>query len=239
MPSTQNHHTQDLPVLGLYLARETLVARKTLYARRTLVACALASAVASLSACFPLIATGVAVGVLATVDRRTYGAQTDDQAIELKATGRLNDSDNKLGGISVTSYNRKVLLTGQVLSEKEKALAEQIVLRVENVRSLHNELTVSGRTGFGVAASDTTITTKVKASLFDTKEVQANTIKVVTESSIVYLMGVVTQREATKAAQVASGVSGVTKVITLWEIITEAELERIQQRPKDEPKKTS
>lgn len=197
----------------------------------------LAASAFSLSACFPLMATGVAVGAFATVDRRTYGAQTDDQAIELKAAGRLNETDRKLGGISVTSYNRKVLLTGQVLSEDDKKIAEQIAARIDNVRSVHNELTVSGRTGLGVAASDSTITAKVKTSLFDGKEVQANTIKVVTEASVVYLMGVVTQREATRAAQIAAGVSGVAKVITVFEVVSEAELEGILRRPKDEQKK--
>ena len=106
---------------------------------RLLLASALFSGLSSLSACFPLVATGVAVGALATADRRTYGAQTDDQAIELKGSGRLNESDKRLGGASITSYNRKVLLTGQVLSEDDKKLAEQIVARVDNVRSLHNE----------------------------------------------------------------------------------------------------
>jgi osmotically-inducible protein OsmY len=204
---------------------------------RALLAAALLAGLSTLSACFPLVATGVAVGALATADRRTYGAQTDDQAIELKASGRLNESDRKLGGISITSYNRKVLLTGQVLSEEDKKIAEQIVARVENVRSLHNELAVSGRTGFGVAASDTTITAKVKTALFDTKEVHANTIKVVTEGSIVYLMGLLTQAEASKAAQVAAGVSGVSKVVTVIETISDADLERVRNRPKEEPKK--
>ena len=204
---------------------------------RVLLASVFMTALASLSACFPLVATGVAVGALATADRRTYGAQTDDQAIELKGSGRLNESDKRLGGVSITSYNRKVLLTGQVLSEDDKKLAEQIMTRIENVRSLHNELAVSGRTGFGVAASDTTITAKVKAALFDAKDVHANTVKVVTEGSIVYLMGILTQKEAAKAAQVAAGVSGVSKVVTVIETISEVELERIQQRPKEEPKK--
>jgi osmotically-inducible protein OsmY len=203
---------------------------------RLLLASALIAGLSSLSACFPLVATGVAVGALATVDRRTYGAQTDDQAIELKGSGRLGESDKRLGGVSITSYNRKVLLTGQVLSEDDKKLAEQIVARVENVRSLHNELSVSGRTGFGVAASDSTITAKVKTALFDTKEVQSSTVKVVTEGSIVYLMGILTQKEAAKAAQVAAGVSGVSKVVTVFEAISDAELERIQRRPNEEQK---
>jgi osmotically-inducible protein OsmY len=209
----------------------------TMISSRLILTAALVGGLASLSGCFPLVATGVAVGALATADRRTYGAQTDDQAIELKGSGRLNNTDKKLGGVSITSYNRKVLLTGQVLSEDDKKLAEQIITRVENVRSLHNELTVSGRTGFGVAASDTTITAKVKTALFDAKEVHANTIKVVTEGSIVYLMGLLTQAEASKASQVAARVSGVSKVVTVIEIISDADLERLHQRPKEEPKK--
>ncbi len=204
---------------------------------RLILATTLACSALSLTACFPLVATGFAVGVLATADRRTYGAQTDDQAIELKASGRLNESDRKLGGIGVTSYNRKVLLTGQVLSENDKKLAEQIVSRIENVRSIHNEISVSGRTSLGVAASDTAITAKVKAALLESKDVQGNTVKVVTEASVVYLMGMVTQREASRASQITSGVSGVAKVVTVFEIISEAELENIQKRAKEEPKK--
>jgi osmotically-inducible protein OsmY len=202
-----------------------------------LVSTLFAVSLSSLTACFPLVATGVAVGAFATADRRTYGAQTDDQAIELKSSSRLSDTEQKLGGVSVTSYNRKVLLTGQVLNAEDKKLAEQIVSRVDNVRSIHNELSISGRTGLGVATSDATITTKVKASFFDAKEVQANTVKVVTEASIVYLMGVLTAKEGARAAQVAAGVSGVSKVVTVFETISDAELERLQQRPKDEPKK--
>jgi osmotically-inducible protein OsmY len=201
-----------------------------------LLACVAITGLTTLSGCFTLVATGVAVGALATADRRTYGAQTDDQAIELKGSGRLNESDKRLGGVSITSYNRKVLLTGQVLNEDDKKLAEQIVARVENVRSIHNELAISGRSGFGAAASDTTITAKVKASLFDTKEIHANTIKVVTEGSIVYLMGLLSQKEAAKAAQSAAGVSGVSKVVTVFEIISDAEMERLQQRTKDNTK---
>jgi osmotically-inducible protein OsmY len=197
----------------------------------------LVAGLSSLTACFPLVATGVAVGALATADRRTYGAQTDDQAIELKSSSRLSDTEQKLGGVSVTSYNRKVLLTGQVLNADDRKLAEQIVSRVDNVRSIHNELAISGRTGLGVATSDATITTKVKASFFDAKEVQANTVKVVTEASIVYLMGVLTSKEGARAAQIAAGVSGVSKVVTVFETISDAELERLHQRPKDEPKK--
>jgi osmotically-inducible protein OsmY len=204
---------------------------------RLFMACAMLVGLSSLSACFPLVATGFAVGTFATIDRRTYGAQTDDQAIELKSSGRLNDTDKKLGGVSVTSYNRKVLLTGQVLSEEDKKLAEQIVVRIDNVRSVHNELSVSGRSGFGTATSDTTITAKVKASLFDSKDIQSSTVKVVTESSVVYLMGVVNQREAAKAAQVASGVSGVSKVVTVFEVLADSEIERLQTKPKEEQKK--
>jgi osmotically-inducible protein OsmY len=185
-------------------------------------------AASALSGCIGLAATGAAVGVLAVTDRRTLGAQTDDQGIELKAFARVQDALKNPGGVSVTSYNRRVLLTGQVLDAAAKQAAEKAVTSIEGVRQIHNELVISGRSGLGTNANDTLVTTKIKAAFVDAKDVQANTIKVVTEQGIAYLMGILTQEEANRASQVASRVGGVQRVVTVFEIVSSDELRRIE-----------
>ncbi len=188
---------------------------------RIAVAGALLASTLALSGCIGLAATGVAIGTMAALDRRTVGAQAEDQGIELKAHEQLHQAIEQSGGISVTSFNRKVLLTGQVSSAEDKRKAEQIVAGIDNVRSVHNELQVLGRPSLTTSAADTSITARVKAALIDTQDVQANTIKVVTESGTVYLMGLVTRREGDRAAQVASNVAGVQRVVTVFEFIAE------------------
>ncbi|MCC7059066.1 MAG: BON domain-containing protein [Burkholderiaceae bacterium] len=197
--------------------------------RLTLIAAAFASTL-GLSGCLPLMATGAAVGTMAAIDRRTVGAQTEDQGIELKATNRLRQDLKEPGGVSVTSYNRKVLLTGQVASEEDKRTAESVVAGLDNVRSVHNELSISGRPSLETATADTLITTRVKAALFNAKDLQANTIKVITESGNVYLMGLVSRREGARAADVTSRVAGVQRVVTVFEYITEEEAARTAHR---------
>ena len=194
---------------------------------RTAVAGALLASTLALSGCIGLAATGVAVGTMAALDRRTVGAQTEDQGIELKAYGQLREAIEQSGGISVTSYNRKVLLTGQVASEQDKRKAEQIVAGIANVRSVHNELQVLGRPSLTTSAADTAITARVKTALVESQDVQANTVKVVTESGTVYLMGLVTRREADRAAQIASNVAGVQRVVTVFELITEDQAKQV------------
>ena len=194
---------------------------------RTLLVASIIGGALTQTACFPLAATGVAVGALALVDRRTVGAQTDDQAIELKSFAKISEVVSKNGGITITSYNRRVLITGQVLTAEDKQKAERAMAGVEQVALVHNELNVSGRASLGVNASDTVITTKVKAAFIDAKDVQTNTTKVVTEQGVVYLMGLLTSGEANRAAQVASRVGGVQKVVTLVELLSEEDLKRI------------
>ena len=183
----------------------------------------------ALSGCFPLAATGVVVGTLAATDRRTIGAQTEDTGIEVKAAAQLRQQLPDAGGIGVTSFNRKVLLTGQVLDERSRTEAAAIVGRIENVASVHNELKVAGRVSMGTAAADTSITARVKAMLIEARDIQATTIKVVTEAGVVYLMGIVTRPEGDRAAQVASRVAGVQRVVTVFEYVTADELARIER----------
>lgn len=198
------------------------------HARLTFVAALLASVLAA-PGCVPLVATGAAVGTLAALDRRTLGAQTEDQEIEIKAMNRMREALKQPGGVSVTSFNRKVLLTGQVASEDDKRSAEAVVAALPNVRSVHNELQVLGRPSLATSAADTAITARVKKALLDAQDLHANVIKVVTESGTVYLMGLVSRREADRAAQVTSRVAGVQRVVTVFEYITEEEVKRVSQ----------
>lgn len=197
--------------------------------RRVSIAALLVGPAAALSGCFPVAATGVVVGALVATDRRTVGAQTEDTGIEIKAAAQLRERLPDAGGIAVTSFNRKALITGQVPDERSRVEAADIVGRIDNVVSVHNELQVAGRTSFGTTAADTSITTRVKAALIEARDIQANTIKVKTEAGVVYLMGIVTRAEGDRAAQVASHVSGVQRVVTVFEYVTTDELARIER----------
>ena len=184
-----------------------------------------ALAAVTLSGCAALLVGGAAVGTaLMVTDRRTAGVQIEDQSIELKAATRVRDAVGERGHISVVSYNRMVLLTGEVASEADRAAIEQTIVRIENVRSTVNELAVMGSSSMTARSNDTILTSKVKASFLDAKDLQANTIKVVTERGTVFLMGRVTEREAVRAAELARGVSGVQKVVRVFDILTDAEL---------------
>jgi osmotically-inducible protein OsmY len=190
-----------------------------------------AVAVSSLSACAPLLLGGAVVGgsMIAT-DRRSSATQLEDQIIESKAGTRTREVIGERGRVSPTSYNRLVLLTGDVATEADKSAVEQAIARVDNVKSIVNELAVMGSLSLGSRTNDALISTKVKASIVDTKDLYANSIKVVTERGVVYLMGRVTEREATQAANVARGVNGVQKVVRVFEILSDAELAELQPK---------
>ncbi|BEP37598.1 hypothetical protein GmRootV59_45690 [Variovorax sp. V59] len=182
--------------------------------------------VAGLSACVPLVVGGAAavgVGMVAT-DRRSSGAQLDDQGIELRAAARVREIANDNMYVSVTSYNRQVLLTGAVGSDADRRRVEDVVQRVDNVRSVVNELTVGQSSTFQERSNDLFISGKVKASLLDAKDIFANSFKVVTERGVVYLMGIATRRETDRATEIARGISGVQKVVRVVEVVSEAEL---------------
>lgn len=188
----------------------------------------LSALLSSLSACTALVVGGTvaAVAIVAT-DRRTSGAQLDDEAIEIRASARLREKIGDRGHINVTSYNKRVLLTGEVSSEQVKQLAEQLVFEVENVKLVINELAAMDGSSLQQRSSDAIITGRVKASMVDTSDLRAsNLFKVVTERGVVYLMGRVTQREADRGTDIARGVSGVVKVVRSFEIITEEEARR-------------
>jgi osmotically-inducible protein OsmY len=189
--------------------------------------CVAASLAAGLSACAPLILGGAAVGALVATDRRTSGAQLEDEGIELRAASRLREALAERVHVNVTSYNRQVLLTGEVPSEQTRQQVAQIVSRVDNVRGIVNELAVMGNSTLGQRTSDALVTGKVRASLVDAPDLYANAFKVVTERGTTYLMGRVTQREADRATAVTRTVGGVQKVVRIFEWISEQELQQL------------
>jgi osmotically-inducible protein OsmY len=181
-------------------------------------------AAATLSGCAALVVGGAVGTALVVTDRRTAGTQLEDQNIELKALTRIRETVGDRGHISATSWNRQVLLTGEVASEADRAAIEQSIGRIEGVRSIVNELAVMGASSMTARSNDLILTSKVKASFIDAKDLHATAVKVVTERGTVYLMGRVTEREATRASSVARGVAGVQKVVRVFEVVSEAEL---------------
>ncbi len=193
---------------------------------------AVASLCSSLTACAPLLVGGAMVGgSMMAVDRRTSGAQVEDEGIELRGAIRLNDALGARSHLNITSYNRQVLLTGEVPNDKDRQLAEQIVGKVENVRGIVNELAVSGNSSLTQRSSDTIITGRIKAAFVDAKDLSANTFKVVTERGTTYLMGRVTQAEATRATEIARSVSGVQKVVRIFEYLSDDEVRNLLVPP--------
>jgi osmotically-inducible protein OsmY len=187
-------------------------------------------AAATLGGC-AAVAVGAAVcTAMVATDRRTSGVQLEDQTIELKALSRISETVGDRGHINATSYSRTVLLTGEVPTETDRSAIEQAVSRIENVRATVNELAVMSSTSMTARSNDSILTSKVKATYVDAKDMQANAIKVVTERGTVFLMGRVTEREATRAAELARGVSGVQKVVRVFEILTEAELAELANK---------
>ena len=178
----------------------------------------------ALSACAPLIIGGAVLGTgLVATDRRSTGTQIDDEAIELRAGSRIRELAT-LGRVSVTSYNRLVLLTGEVPAAAERLAVEQAVAKVEGVRSVVNELVVAPNSAFSSRSADSILSAKVKATLVEAKDVQANAYKVVAERRVIFLMGRVTEREANRGAELASQVSGVEKVVKVFEVVSEKDL---------------
>ncbi|CAN5666435.1 hypothetical protein BH11PSE7_BH11PSE7_20430 [soil metagenome] len=205
------------------------------FARLALAALGFAALATSLPGCIPLLAGGALVGGMAATDRRTSGAQVEDEGIELRASSRVRETMGERAHINITSYNRQVLLTGEVPSEQEKQAVESLVSRVPNVRATVNELAVLGNSTLAQRSSDTLVTGKVKASLVDAKDMFANAFKVVTERGVVYLMGRVTPREADRATAITRSVGGVQRVVRILESITEDELRQMLPQPAPAP----
>lgn len=202
----------------------------TLTFRRITLGVLIAGNLAAMSACVPLIPLmvggGVVAGTVVATDRRTSGTQLEDEGIEIRAASRIRDNVGDRVHVNVTSYNRQVLITGEVPNAQDKQLVEKIVSGVDNVRSIVNELAILGNSTFSQRSSDTLVTGRAKASLIDDKNLAASAFKLVTERGTMYVMGRVTKREADKATEIVRGVSGVQKVVRLFEFISEEELAR-------------
>lgn len=189
----------------------------------------------ALSGCAALLVGGAVVGgSLLVTDRRSSGTQLDDQAIEFKANSRIRDLLGDRGHVNATSYNRLLLLTGEVPGETDRTNIEQALSRIDNVKSVVNELAPMTASSLSQRSNDALVTSKVKATLVDAGDISANAFKVLTERGTVYLMGRVSEREAERASNLARSISGVQKVVKVLEIVSDAELAEID--PKAVPK---
>jgi len=202
--------------------------------KRVMLATLTAGAVlSSLSACAPLMVGGAVMGGFVAIDRRTTGIQLEDEGIELRTAQGLRQNLSASAHVNVTSYNRMVLLTGEVGSAADKERAERLAKSQENVSSVVNDLAIEPASSLTQRSKDVVITGQVKALLVDAKDLQSSAFKVVTERGVVYLMGRVTNREAQRASEIArsTSIGGVVKVVRVFEIITEEELKRISAQP--------
>jgi osmotically-inducible protein OsmY len=186
-----------------------------------------------LSGCLLGAAAAVATGAYSASDRRSVGTQTDDGLIQLKVKNGVSDRFDEKVHLNVAVYNRQVLLTGEVPNETTRSDIEKIAANVAGVRLITNDLQVRANSSTAMQSTDTFITGKVKASLLDAQDISASAIKVVTEAKVVYLMGIVSEREANRAAQIASGVTDVAKVVKVMDIVSEEELSNLSKTPRN------
>lgn len=192
---------------------------------------ALSVTLPALQGCVPaVVATGAAVGVMSIHDRRTTGTQTDDETTEWRAASRVADHIKAASRINFTSYNRRLLITGEVPNEAARAEVVAMAHKLEGVRAVYNELTVGEKATLSQRSNDAFVDSKIKARLVDSNQVSANHIKVVTEHGVAYLMGVVNEPEAKVAIAVARTTSGVRKVVNLLEILPEAEIRQLDDQ---------
>jgi len=183
------------------------------------------------SACAPVMLAGFAGTAMVASDRRTSGTQLEDETIELRGSARIRDALGERAHVNITSYNRQVLLSGEVATERDKQIVEGLLEKLENVKSVVNELSIMQPTSLSSRSNDLLLSAKVKAALVDSRDLFANAFKVVVERGTVYVMGRVTQREATSATNVIRNVNGVNKVVRLFEIISEEELRNLLPPP--------
>jgi Predicted periplasmic or secreted lipoprotein len=193
--------------------------------------------VPTLQGCIPLVAAGATQATLSAVDRRSLGTQTDDETIEWKAAGNVSTKAGEQSHTNFTSYNRKVLITGEVPSEAIKAEVARLVAAIPQVKGVYDELAIAPASSLSTRSQDSYITTKVKARLVDSGRVSAAHVKVVTEAGVVYLLGLVTQREADAAIQVARTTTDVKKVVNLFEIISDTEAKALEVKIEPQPAK--
>ena len=199
-------------------------------AKLTLAAAALIVALPMLQGCVPAIIGGAAVGVMSAHDRRSTGTQADDETTEWKAGNHVPDQYKTFSHINFTSYNHRILITGEVPSEDAKSAIEAETRKLDGVREVYNELGIGPASSLGSRSTDSYIDSKVKARLVDSNQISANHIKVVTERAVVHLMGIVNAREAKVAVDVARTTSGVKKVVNVLEIIGDDDTRRLDNQ---------
>ncbi len=195
--------------------------------RALLLGLAAAGSLPLLQGCFPVVATGVGAGAAMIADRRSSGAYVEDEGIEWKTENRIRERFGDSVHINATSYNRNVLLTGEVPSESVRAEIERITAGVDNVRGIINETVVTAVSSLSARANDSLITSNVKARFVDAQRFSANHVKVVTEANVVFLLGLVTRAEADAASEVARTSQGVRKVVRVFEYVSEEDARRL------------
>ncbi len=197
-----------------------------------LAAAALISALPLLQGCVPaVVGAGAAAGVMTAHDRRTTGTQADDEGLEWKAAQQIPENYKNDAHVNFTAFNRRLLITGEVPSEEARNVIGERVGRLEGVKEVFNETVVGAASSLSSRTNDSYVTSKVKARLVDEKTISANHVKVVTEAGVVYLMGVLTEREGKVAVAVTRTTAGVRKVVNLTEVISDAEAKRLQTLP--------
>jgi osmotically-inducible protein OsmY len=203
-----------------------------------LLALILPASAALLQGCFPVFVGAGAGAALSAADRRTTGAQVEDEGIELKTSGRISERYDGKVHIDVTSFNRSVLLTGEAPEPQIRADIEKIALSVPNVRGVTNEIEIAGLPSGPAHANDAYLTAKVKGRFLDAGKFNPIHVKVVTEAGVVYLMGIVTEQEAADAVEIARTTGGVRKVVKIFEYCKPTDpICRPYEKPAAEPKK--
>lgn len=198
--------------------------------RLALIAAALATT-AFLQGCEVLAVGALAGGsALVAVDRRTSGTQLEDKTIEVKVGQKARELMADRANVNVTAYNRAVLLTGEVPTDADRARMERAAQQIENVKGVVNELTVGFASSLTDRAADSVIAGKIRAKFIDAEDLSVNAFKIAVERGVVYLMGMVTEAESKKATQLAASVSGVKKVVRVFEIISAEELVKLRAR---------
>jgi osmotically-inducible protein OsmY len=188
-----------------------------------LVAAALLAFAALLQGCAPLVVGGaVAGGTMVAVDRRQSEVMAYDERIEIQATNRITELFKDKGHINVTSFNKQVLLTGEAPTEALRQDAERAAATVPDVRSVVNDLQVRAPSDLAQRSNDTYITSVVKSRFVTAQKFNPIHVKVVTEAETVYLMGLVTRREADDATQIARTTNGVKRVVRVFEYLPDA-----------------
>lgn len=183
-----------------------------------------------------LMVGGTAMGTLVATDRRTPGTVIEDRGIETKAAFRIREALGDAVHVNVSSYNRLALITGEVPDEKRKAQIEKIILDVENVQKTVNEVAIMENASTTARLQDGILTSRIRAALIDEKNLIANAFKVTTERGVVYIQGRATAKEIALMTEIVSGLSGVTRVVRMVDVLTEEDLSGMLPAPPVLPK---